>query len=291
MKAATGQSTVPQVFVGGRLLGGAAEVLPQLESGALQQLLADTTAPPLPAGLQDLVKAGAAASQKAQAAAAPAEGGERAQLRDLATELRTAVAKGSGHTFTLQQAVQWLQQSKGLAADAAAAALGQLQSAQLLTAVGATPGDAVAQQAITVQLAQQRPQLLLQLTADAPQPARWKDPLNGQYTWFGPARPADEVRVVCISDLQAPWLAAGWLAAVGLATVRVLAAPLQQQGDEYTRRLAGMSARAALAAARCDRHPFHTAVCRTRCCLPQLSFLLPPFLHSARWQRACARPL
>ena len=64
IKATTGQSTVPQVFVGGKLLGGASDVLALLESGGLQQLLAETQGPPLPAELQTVVPQAAAAADK-----------------------------------------------------------------------------------------------------------------------------------------------------------------------------------------------------------------------------------
>jgi hypothetical protein len=63
VKAATGQATVPQVFVGGKLLGGASEVVPLVESGGLQQLLADAAAPPLPAELAEVLEQAAAARQ------------------------------------------------------------------------------------------------------------------------------------------------------------------------------------------------------------------------------------
>ena len=64
IKAVTGQSTVPQIFVGGKLLGGASDLLPLIESGGLQQLLAKTEALPLPAELQAVVTQAAAAAGK-----------------------------------------------------------------------------------------------------------------------------------------------------------------------------------------------------------------------------------
>ena len=188
IKAATGQATVPQIFVGGQLLGGASELLPLLQDGSLQRRLAATAAPPLPAELRELLQAAVAAGPAAAAA-----DGERARLQPLASELRAALASGAAHTFTLQQAAQWLQQAKGLAPEAAAAALGQLQTAQLL-AVAVPAGQPDAELPLSAQLVQQRPQLLLHLATDAPPPARWNEPLNGQCAWFGPARPAEEVR-------------------------------------------------------------------------------------------------
>ena len=103
----------------------------------------------------------------------------------------------SGTGFTLQRAAQWLQQSGGRPDEAAAAAtLGQLQAAQLLAVAAEGGSSASAEQpAITRQLLQARPQLLVRLVADAPQPSKWSDPLNGQFAWFGPARPAAEVGV------------------------------------------------------------------------------------------------
>lgn len=194
VKAATGQSTVPQIFVGGRLLGGASEVVPLIERGELQQLVADTAAAPLPAELEAVVRqAGAAAADAAAGAAeaAAAADPEQAQLRELAAGLRAAKGGRPGATFTLQAAAQWLQTKQGLAPDAAAASLGRLQAAQLLTIAdqGLSP-----ETPLGPQLLQARPQLQLRVPADAPQPARWNDPLNGQFVWFGPARPAAEVR-------------------------------------------------------------------------------------------------
>jgi hypothetical protein len=129
-----------------------------------------------------------------QAAAGGAADDERAQLRQLAADLKAGVQASSSTGFTLQRAAQWLQQSGGRADEAAAAAaLGQLQAAQLLAEGGSAAS--AEQPAITQQLLQARPQLLVRLVADAPQPRKWSDPLNGQFAWFGPARPAAEVGV------------------------------------------------------------------------------------------------
>lgn len=179
--------------MGGRLLGGASDVIPLIERGELQQLLATTAAPPLPAELEALVRrAGAAAARAADAAAADAAGDpEQQQLRELAAGLRSAKGGSPGATFTLQAAAQWLQEARGLAPEAAASALARLQAAQLLAV--ADPG-LPSETPLGLQLLQARPQLRLQLVADAPQPARWNESLNGQFTWFGPARPAAEVR-------------------------------------------------------------------------------------------------
>ena len=66
IKAFTGQSTVPQIFVGGKLLGGASDVMPMIDSGSLQQMLAATDAPALPVELQAVVEQAAAAASKQQ---------------------------------------------------------------------------------------------------------------------------------------------------------------------------------------------------------------------------------
>ncbi|EFN52965.1 hypothetical protein CHLNCDRAFT_137357 [Chlorella variabilis] len=188
IKATTGQSTVPQIFVGGKLLGGASDVVPLAQSGGLQQLLASTQGPPLPAELQAVVEQ--AVADGAEAEAAQAEEGPSPQLRQLAADLRAAqLGAGAGAAFGLRRAAEWLQGSRGLAPGAAAAALGELQAAQLLTVADASAAD----QPITAGLLQGRPQLPLLLVADAPQPTRWKEPLNGQVVWFGLARPAAEV--------------------------------------------------------------------------------------------------
>lgn len=191
VKSLTGQATVPQVFAGGKLLGGSSDVLPMIDSGSLQQLLADTQVPPLPAELRDVLEKAAAAAEKQAAEDEAPESSELQQLRQLARELRGAALGSSSNSaaFPLQRAAQWLQSTMGLAPDAAAAKLGELQAAQLL---GITD-PAAADEPITAQLVQQRSQLLVRLAADAPLPTSWKEPLNGQVTWFGPARPAAEV--------------------------------------------------------------------------------------------------
>ena len=52
MKASSGRATVPQVFVGGVLLGGADETVAALEAGSLAGTIAAAGAtPPLPAAI------------------------------------------------------------------------------------------------------------------------------------------------------------------------------------------------------------------------------------------------
>ncbi|KAL4422375.1 hypothetical protein ABPG75_008572 [Micractinium tetrahymenae] len=195
VKAATGQSTVPQIFVGGRLLGGASDVILLIERGELQQLVAAAAAPPLPTELQAVVQqagaAAAAAAAAAKAASAEAAGSpEQEQLRELAAGLRAAKGGSPGATFTLQAATQWLQAAQGLAPEAAAAALGRLQAAQLLTIADAGLSS---EMPLGPELLQTRPQLQVQLVADAQEPTNWSEPLNGQFAWFGPARPTAQV--------------------------------------------------------------------------------------------------
>ena len=187
VKSATGQSTVPQVFVGGRLLGGASDVVPLAESGQLAALLAASQAPPLPAELQALLPRAAAAAKAAQQQAEAAEGDPQcAQHRALAAAMRAALGS-PGRTFALSAAADWLSKSQGVPTDGAAAALAQLQSAQLLTLPDA-PATAVSQRLLATQ-----PRAAALLVADAPAPTQWSQPLNGRFEWFGGARPAAEV--------------------------------------------------------------------------------------------------
>lgn len=196
VKAATGHATVPQVFVGGQLLGGAAELKAALADGGLWQMLAATPAAALPGELQGILQSKAAALGPAGGAAGVAarDGSWHGRPHQLAVELKEALAAASSdHTFALQQAAQWLQQQgQGATPEAAAAALAELQGAQLLT-VAVPAGSQDAELALSQQLAQQRPDLALRLVADAPPPQRWRQPLNGQFAWFGPARPAEQV--------------------------------------------------------------------------------------------------
>ncbi|PRW45346.1 hypothetical protein C2E21_6023 [Chlorella sorokiniana] len=195
IKAATGQATVPQVFVAGRLLGGATELEAALVDGSLRQQLAGASAAALPAELQELLQRKAAGQGEAAGvkAAAGEEGSKHAVLEQLVAELRGALAApSSDRTFTLQAAVQWLQQRQACTQDAAVAALAELQAAQLV-AVAAPAGSRDAELPLSQQLVQQRPRLLLRLVDDAPPPRRWREPLNGRFPWFGPARPAEQV--------------------------------------------------------------------------------------------------
>jgi hypothetical protein len=100
-----------------------------------------------------------------------------------------ALGAARGAPFTARAAAAWLRDARGLSSDAAGAALGALQAAQLLT----TADPAAADVALSAASVEQQPGLSLRLVADCPQPSRWKEPLNGQFTWFGPARPAAEV--------------------------------------------------------------------------------------------------
>ncbi|KAI7842058.1 hypothetical protein COHA_004256 [Chlorella ohadii] len=193
----TGHATVPQVFVGGQLLGGAAELQAALADGSLQQRLQSVADAALPAELQAILSSKGAAQGAAAddaAAAAAGEGDQHSRLQQLAAGLRDELASSSrDRSFSLQRAVEWVQQQQqACTAEAAAAALARLQAAQLL-AIAVPAGSRDAELPLSLQLAQQRPHLRLRLVADAPPPQRWSQPLNGQFAWFGPARPAEQV--------------------------------------------------------------------------------------------------
>lgn len=126
-----------------------------------------------------------------QAEQEAAEDPEAERLRQLASNMRAAALGGArGAPFTAATAAAWLREAQGLSAEEAGASLGALQAVQLLTV--AEP--AAADEALGAATA---PGLQLRLVADCPPPSRWKDPLNGQFTWFGPARPAAEVGLAC----------------------------------------------------------------------------------------------
>lgn len=59
IKAETGRSTVPQVFVGGELIGGADETLAMMKEGDFQmKVLKAGSSPPLPPELMDALRQG-----------------------------------------------------------------------------------------------------------------------------------------------------------------------------------------------------------------------------------------
>lgn len=202
---------MPQVFVQGRLLGGATELVAALEDGSLKAQLAAAGGgqPALPPALRETIDA--ALKSSADSAAGAGEEAESAELSKLAAlaEQMKAAGLGTAHSqtqFSLHAALEWVQQARGLclAGPEAAQLLGQLQAAQLLTLAGS--GSAQTDVAITPELAAQHPSTRLLLVADAPLPSRLGEPLNSHFCWFGPARPASEVaeglrrRLLVLSD-------------------------------------------------------------------------------------------
>ena len=206
VKAASGLATVPQVFVGGRLLGGADDTVAALTSGALAAAVsAAGGAGALPAGIA--VALGAAArgggSERVvgDAGLQPAGMDATAYAALKATEARMAGVVGKapisadavgGASFSREAALAWLTAhcgDGGTPVDAATAAttLDNLMSAHLL----AHPyGPAVDDDA---------PLLLARRARAAPSPL----PLNARFAWAGPARPPATVA----SDLRSRALA------------------------------------------------------------------------------------
>eukprot|EP00887_Chlorella_sp_A99_P001935 scaffold18.g1935.t1 len=193
-----------EVFVQGRLLGGATELVAALEDGSLKAQLAAAGGgqPALPPALRETIDA--ALKSSADSAAGAGEEAESAELSKLAAlaEQMKAAGLGTAHSqtqFSLHAALEWVQQARGLclAGPEAAQLLGQLQAAQLLTLAGS--GSAQTDVAITPELAAQHPSTRLLLVADAPLPSRLGEPLNSHFCWFGPARPASEVELSGLS--------------------------------------------------------------------------------------------
>ncbi|KAH7624445.1 hypothetical protein Ndes2526B_g00645 [Nannochloris sp. 'desiccata'] len=73
IKKATGQSTVPQIFVDGGLIGGASDVKTGLENGSLKQLIQASTRPALPTAIQNVVSALGSKEKGAEGSASTAE--------------------------------------------------------------------------------------------------------------------------------------------------------------------------------------------------------------------------
>lgn len=186
VKRTTGQSTVPQVFIAGQLLGGSSEVDAALADGTLQTLIIKAEdAPALPEGVRKVLQgrqaspldstSGSTGSMQAQAAEA------------LAREMLDGGIDSSTAPFALEDAAQWLVHEKGLTHSAAIEQLGDLQAAQRLTiAAGVDPKTPLKD-------VKETSRVLLRWVAQCPAPTEWDVPLNAQFVWFGPSRPAVQV--------------------------------------------------------------------------------------------------
>ncbi|GFR43319.1 hypothetical protein Agub_g4387 [Astrephomene gubernaculifera] len=223
----TGKRTVPQIFVGGRSIGGCDDLLAQLADGSFQQHLAEASAPAaaeaeasgdkigsgsgfaVPPELLAAIQAAQQRAVQAQDVSAAAAGTSTAasrRLRELAAGMAREPREGgipreerkigsrTFRVFSLAQLRQWL------AAEAAdpdpPATAAQLLAANLITPAAA---DCTAAAAAATKVAAAAGKgglaeegVLLALVSEAPRPAAG-EALNTQYWWQGPARPASEV--------------------------------------------------------------------------------------------------
>lgn len=223
IKQATGQATVPQVFVGGKLIGGASELLSLLEDGSLPAMVAAAPPDPLPPQIRQAVED----SRKAGASAGAAQQGPSGDLARLTEEMRREGPPRSSPpdcSFPLQAAVDWVAASQQLPPAAALDALSRLQAVQLLTLQASARSPAAHAQhsalsrvpllgallhspssapsslsqgesdvAISAALLKQSPDVRVRLVGEGGAPPRLGHPLNTHYAWFGPARPAEQV--------------------------------------------------------------------------------------------------
>ncbi|KAF8072648.1 Glutaredoxin [Scenedesmus sp. PABB004] len=196
LAAATGQRTVPQVFVNGALVGGSDALTAAIGDGRFQQLLAAPGGGQLPAELAAAVAAAAAAAAPAAGAAgaapaAPALAPELQQLLDAlaapGSGLRRAPRPGSPTpAFSGAALLDWASArlgGAGAGADASAALLAA-NAVTLLSLTQPAPAD----------VARVAPGAWYGLRAEASGAVPWGAPLNTHYWWGpAPARPAQQV--------------------------------------------------------------------------------------------------
>jgi len=207
LKRATGKTTVPQVFVGGELIGGADETLAALADGSLQKRVQAASAPPLPTDLGALLESvpqdGAEPTKAKANLPADMTPEEYADLQQLASSMgssnmpRETLHASSApllrrrtatpNCFTGSAAVDWMLSAKAASTAEEAAAKGQrLLACKLLRRVSPTgepaPGPF-----------QGGGGAIFQLAADAIVSVAKGQPLNVHYAWEGAARPASQV--------------------------------------------------------------------------------------------------
>ncbi|KAK9842350.1 hypothetical protein WJX81_008014 [Elliptochloris bilobata] len=154
IQEATGLRTVPQIFLGGVLVGGATELQQLVDSKELQPLLARSAgAGALPADLRAAVDRSnvTAQSRQVEAPHGGASAADYARLQELAGALPKSEHRLGGASYR----------------------------------ASFTPAEALGGAA-------DKQALLLRLVADAPRP-RLGQPLNAHFAWAGAVRPAPQV--------------------------------------------------------------------------------------------------
>lgn len=208
---------MPQVFVGGALLGGADEAVAALEGGALAAAIAAAAgAPPLPPPILAALGAAAAAGE---GVATPVDAGPPPPMAGVSPdELRAlegvaaamggggggpsppsappvSPRAGQGDSFTLGDATAWLEAHHGAAPPSTT--LDRLLAARLVAfphgrlpagwgGGGGGAGRAATTLPPSAGLPPSTPLLLVRATGPTPPGT----PLNARFAWLGPARPA-----------------------------------------------------------------------------------------------------
>ncbi|KAG2439584.1 hypothetical protein HXX76_004936 [Chlamydomonas incerta] len=225
----TGKRTVPQIFVGGRGVGGCDDLFAAIADGSFQRLLEQAQeqqgsqqAAAVPETLLEAIAearqraaeghdgAAAAGSASSSGAAASPHSPSAApqRLKELAARMAAVPVQGGvlrlprkigSHTlqvFSAQQLAQWLAAAGEPDPHATAA---QLLSFNIITpaAAGRAEADRLAARLAAAVLTassgvQGAEELPLALTCEAPEPESG-EALNVQFWWQGPARPANEV--------------------------------------------------------------------------------------------------
>ncbi|KAL3141127.1 hypothetical protein ABBQ38_003478 [Trebouxia sp. C0009 RCD-2024] len=196
IRATTGQRTVPQIFLGGKLLGGSDDLLQLVADKQLHKLLEQAQGQAaLPKDIQDAVHTASTSSHASWEAAFMPDGitkDDYIYLQQLATDMGAAVDniqwtdKSSG-VLSAAEALRWLTLCKALSHDEAKQALTRLQSTQnicVLHPANVDLGAGLHDADLST--------LRLQLVSFAPLP-KFGQPLNMHYSWFGRARGPSEV--------------------------------------------------------------------------------------------------
>lgn len=199
VKAASGQSTVPQVFVGGQLIGGASDVTAGLKDGSFTRRVQESAStPPLPPTIQAALKAALPAKPtKEEQASTNARTENEAELKSFAASVQSAGFGGSpGSTFSATKALRWLQDAKAMAPPAAVKVLASLQAANILTLGPGISFKSDSEGDLSSILSVGK-DVTVRWVADCPLATSLSAPLNEHYTWYGPPRSA-----VQVSDLK-----------------------------------------------------------------------------------------
>ena len=200
VKAASGQATVPQIFVGGQLVGGASEVAAGLKDGSFTRRVEEASTSPLPPAIQNalaefLEQQHHASDNSNFSSSDTASKKDTADLRLLAASMQKSGFGGSpGAIFNSSKALKWLQMENQATPEAAASTLGTLQAANILTL-----GPDIGLQDLDVDLtsvSNSGKDVILRWVGDCPLGTSLKEPLNVHYAWFGPPRSAVEVRYI-----------------------------------------------------------------------------------------------